>query len=49
MSRDQLYAVGVPLDNICFSDICTKCNTDQFFSYRGEGTTGRFASVITLK
>lgn len=49
ISRDQLREAGVRSDNICFSDICTRCNTDQFFSYRGEGVTGRFAAVIMLQ
>ncbi|MGD8894108.1 MAG: laccase domain-containing protein [Desulfobacterales bacterium] len=31
------------------SRLCTKCNIDRFFSFRGEGDTGRFASVIGLK
>jgi len=49
ISREQLGAAGIPLDNIYCSDICTKCNLDRFFSFRGEGTTGRFAAVITLQ
>ena len=48
ISHDQLVAGGVPSGNIAVSRICTKCNTDLFFSYRGEGTTGRFAAVIGL-
>ena len=46
---DQLTAHGVLSENIDVSRICTKCNTDLFFSYRGEGVTGRFAGVIGLK
>ncbi|MEJ2220121.1 MAG: peptidoglycan editing factor PgeF [Desulfobacterales bacterium] len=49
ISRDQLAAAGVPRENIEVSNICTRCNTEVFFSYRGEGRTGRFASVIGLK
>ena len=49
ISRVQLCEAGVRSDNICFSDICTRCNTNQFFSYRGEGVTGRFAAVIMLQ
>jgi polyphenol oxidase len=48
ISREQLEGAGVRSDNICASDICTRCNTGQFFSYRGEGVTGRFATVIML-
>ena len=48
ISRDQLCAAGVSPDHIENSNICTRCNTALFFSYRGEGQTGRFASVIGL-
>ena len=48
ISRDQLIACGVPAEKIAVSRICTKCSTDMFFSYRGEGKTGRFAAVIGL-
>lgn len=48
ISQDQLGAAGVGLRNIQTSGICTRCRTDLFYSYRGEGTTGRFASVIGL-
>jgi copper oxidase (laccase) domain-containing protein len=49
ISQDQLMDAGVLKANIENCQICTKCHTDLFFSYRGEGTTGRFASVIGLK
>jgi YfiH family protein len=48
VSRDQLAAAGVPAENIHVSGICTRCRTDLFFSYRGEGRTGRFAAAIGL-
>jgi YfiH family protein len=48
MSRDQLVAGGVPENQIQLSGCCTKCNTERFFSYRGEKTTGRFPAVIGL-
>ena len=48
LSRDQLIGAGVLQNNIETSRICTKCNTEAFFSYRGEGQTGRFASVIGI-
>ncbi|MGD2098649.1 MAG: peptidoglycan editing factor PgeF [Desulfobacterales bacterium] len=48
ISHDQLCAAGVSPDHIENSNICTRCNTALFFSYRGEGQTGRFASVIGL-
>jgi len=49
LSRNQLLDAGLLIKNIHSSNICTKCNTDIFFSFRGEGTTGRFAAVIGLK
>ena len=49
ISSDQLCDAGVLKKNIYLSEICTRCNTDLFFSFRGERTTGRFASVIGLK
>ncbi len=49
ISRDQLCDKGVLPENVDVSGICTKCDTNRFFSYRGEGTTGRFANLIGLK
>lgn len=49
ISRDQLCQAGVLRENIHLSKICTRCNADRFFSYRGEHTTGRFAVVIGLR
>ncbi len=48
ISREQLKGSGVSPDNIAVSGICTRCNTDQFFSYRKEKVTGRFGAVIGL-
>jgi len=49
ISRDQLCEAGVLLENVDLSRICTKCDSSRFFSFRGEGTTGRFAALIGLK
>lgn len=49
ISRDQLCDAGVLIENIDVSQVCTKCDTGNFFSFRGEKNTGRFASVIGLK
>jgi YfiH family protein len=49
ISYDQLVEAGVRPENIAISRLCTKCNPDIFFSYRGQGRTGRFAAVIGLK
>ena len=48
ISCDQLADAGVSRENIEVSNVCTRCNTAVFFSYRGEGQTGRFAAVIGL-
>jgi YfiH family protein len=48
ISRDQLTDAGVGSENIEVSNFCTRCHTALFFSYRAEGQTGRFASVIGL-
>ena len=48
LSRDQLVDAGLFRENIETGNICTKCNTETFFSYRGEDQTGRFATVIGL-
>jgi YfiH family protein len=48
ISCDQLTDAGVAAQNIETSRICTRCRTDEFFSYRAEKITGRFAAVIGL-
>ncbi|MBU0697898.1 MAG: polyphenol oxidase family protein [Proteobacteria bacterium] len=48
VSCDQLCDAGVLAENLDLSRMCTRCDTDIFFSFRGEGTTGRFAAVIGL-
>ena len=49
LSRDQLIAAGVSEDRIEIAGICTSCQTQDFFSYRKEKRTGRFATVIALQ
>jgi purine-nucleoside/S-methyl-5'-thioadenosine phosphorylase / adenosine deaminase len=49
ISRDQLCEAGVLLENVDLSRMCTKCDSNRFFSFRREGTTGRFAALIGLK
>jgi YfiH family protein len=48
LSRDQMIQAGMVEINIESSGICTRCHTDDFFSYRAAKTTGRFAAVIGL-
>ena len=48
MSKDQLIEAGISGKHIVSSNICTRCRTDLFFSYRKEKSTGRFAAVIGI-
>lgn len=48
LSRSQLIEAGLQDQNIESANLCTKCNIDLFFSYRGEGDTGRFATVAMM-
>ena len=48
ISRAQLTAAGLDPSRIETAGVCTRCCSDTFFSYRAEGTTGRFAAVIGL-
>lgn len=47
VSRAQLAAVGVKPQNIEAAQICTVCDAN-YFSYRRDRVTGRFASIIGL-
>lgn len=47
ISHDQLVDRGVAENHITLAGICTRCSLD-FFSYRRNHITGRFASVIGL-
>jgi YfiH family protein len=49
LSCDQMMAKGVKQENIETMNLCTRCNTDTFYSYRREKVTGRFACVISLE
>jgi YfiH family protein len=48
ISHWQLRNAGLRKKNIEISGICTRCRTDLFYSYRGEGKTGRFGTVVML-
>jgi purine-nucleoside/S-methyl-5'-thioadenosine phosphorylase / adenosine deaminase len=44
-----LKRAGVELTKIEISEVCTKCNGENWFSHRGQGAeTGRFAAFIAL-
>lgn len=47
--KSQLLTCGIKEENIEFSNECTCCNTNRYFSYRAEQKTGRFAGIILLK
>lgn len=49
ISQDQLISAGVLSEHIQISELCTRCRSDLFFSYRRQKITGRFAAVIGLK
>jgi YfiH family protein len=44
----QLKEEGVREEQIYRVDLCTRCHSDLFFSYRGEGQTGRQLSFIGI-
>lgn len=48
VTRAQLRAAGLATRRIETAGWCSRCRTDLFYSYRKEGTTGRFAAVIGL-
>jgi YfiH family protein len=49
ISRSQLLTAGLDETRIEITEICTRCNTEMFYSYRAEGVTGRFATVAMLR
>ena len=46
LARDRLKTVGV--NSIYGGDLCTVQDQEQLFSYRRDGVTGRFASLIWI-
>ena len=45
-----LVQAGIRPDNVEISQICTSCNQDMLFSYRGsQGVTGRMGAFIMLR
>ena len=48
ITGDQLAQKGIPKENIETMQICSKCNSQIFFSYRKSRQTGRFACVIGM-
>ena len=48
ITKNQLMLAGINEANIQCANMCTKCHSDTFYSYRKEKQTGRFAGVIGL-
>jgi hypothetical protein len=49
-NRQQLLEAGVSSKSIRSSPLCTNCNSDLLFSYRGEkGKTGRMMGVVGIR
>jgi YfiH family protein len=48
LNVDMLTGIGVKAENIDVSPICSACSSDHY-SYRREGTTGRFAGLIWME
>jgi polyphenol oxidase len=45
----QFEETGLNVDNVFILNACTRCNTGEFFSYRGEGPqSGRMMAVIAI-
>ena len=47
LARQRLQAAGIA--DIQGGDLCTHCLTEDYYSYRRDGQTGRFATLIWLK
>ncbi len=46
---EKMKSEGIEEEQIFRIDLCTHCHQDLFFSYRGEGQTGRQLSFIGIK
>jgi copper oxidase (laccase) domain-containing protein len=44
----QMKEEGIREEQILWIDLCTRCHSDLFFSYRKEGKTGRQLSFIGI-
>jgi YfiH family protein len=48
-NKKELHHAGIREENLYCAELCTSCNSDQFFSYRKEKrVTGRFGAFIGL-
>lgn len=49
INKQQILDLGIKKDNISISEICTKCNGKDYYSYRNDPNCGRFGAIITKK
>ncbi len=49
INRKVLLDLGVKEDNIICSNICTKCNSDKYHSYRANKNCGRNIALICIR
>lgn len=49
LTQDQLCQAGILCENIFSIDLCTRCSSDLFFSYRGVKKCGRQGSYVFLR
>jgi len=47
--KKQLLELGINEEDIDISKECNCCKNDEYFSYRANNKTGRFAGIIQLK
>ena len=48
--KQMFLNLSIPENNITIADMCTKCNSDIFFSHRAtQGKRGAMAGIIMLK
>ena len=49
INKKQLLDKGVKNKHIDIANICTKCTSKNYFSYRKDSSCGRFAGVIMMR
>ncbi|MGQ9921014.1 MAG: polyphenol oxidase family protein [Desulfobacca sp.] len=49
LSVDQLLAAGLVRSRIQLAGLCSRCQAEDFFSYRREKVTGRNGTVVALR
>ena len=50
INKRELINLGILEDNIYLSNVCTKCSSDIYYSYRVDGQdSGRNVTLISMK